>query len=138
MTHPLRAPAELSHIADVIGVEATLRLVEELGGTEVYVARDVKPTSPLAVAIGAEAAQQLARAVASQHHAAWATGYLRVPLARAWRIHAYAAQGLTNTAIARRMGMTQSGVWRALRGAPSGGRRREHAADTSQRDLFGG
>ncbi|WP_431281641.1 hypothetical protein ACQW02_19845 [Humitalea sp. 24SJ18S-53] len=126
----LRPPAELAHIADAIGAKATLWLVEEHGGTEIYVPHDPNQGSRLALCIGLDAAKKLAAVRGGEG--------LRVPLARAWRIHVYADRGDKRSAIARRMGMTESGIWRVLRGVAQCSTDPNPYATQIQRDLFGG
>lgn len=54
-------PASLRDVVDLIGLPATLRLVEHYGGLiAVYVPRDIEPDHPLAQAIGLTAARKLA------------------------------------------------------------------------------
>lgn len=52
-------PASLIEVAEVIGVKATLHLVEAFGGTTLYVPEHLDPSHRLAQAIGFNAAEQL-------------------------------------------------------------------------------
>lgn len=111
-------PAELHAFAQVLSHQELLALVEALGGTRIYVAQRAPRRSPLVRAIGAEAAARLAELHGGQQ--------LKVPLARAWLVRTYAAQGLSQSKIARRLRITESAVWRLLR----------DARDARQADLF--
>jgi hypothetical protein len=102
-------PAELSRIASLIGEAATLRLIEEHGGTRIYVPAKPHQGHPLALTIGLDAA----RALASD----WGGIWLKVPLCRHWRARVYRARGESYRAIAKRLGMDESGVWRILNAA---------------------
>ncbi|GGG30850.1 hypothetical protein GCM10010964_18460 [Caldovatus sediminis] len=114
-------PAELSRLAALIGGEATLRLIEAHGGTRIFVPARPNQGHPLARTIGLEAARALA--------AEWGSTWLKVPLCRHWRVRVYRARGESYKAIARRLGMDESGVWRILHAARMTGEAR-------QTDLF--
>ena len=124
---------DVAALVAAIGPEATLALVEAMGGTRVYVGRrDRGPSEALAAVIGEAAALKLADV---QSHD------LRVPLARTWRILVYRAQGSSYREIARRAGCTDSGVWRVLAregaGIPRRHRGRRRAApDPRQTNLL--
>ncbi len=54
-------PESLRDVVELIGLPATLRLVESYGGIiALYVPRDIDPDHPIAVAIGIAAARKLA------------------------------------------------------------------------------
>lgn len=114
---PLAPPPEVMRLAEVIGEPAALALIEEFGGLRTYVPKH--PTERIVAAIGAEAAAKLA--------AAWGGEYIPVPLARAWRVMVYRSRGQSYPAIARRVGLSEDGVWRILSRADM---------TTSQLDLF--
>jgi AraC-like DNA-binding protein len=129
-------PAELAHLVNAIGVAATLRLIEVHGGTRVYVAQEdqVNQGTVLARSVGLEAARRLGTLYGRE--------WLPVPLARAWRVQLYKAQGATVKAIATRLGMTESGVARILRDTSAAVQRgrpraRRTAALLGQKDMFG-
>ena len=92
--------ASTEQLRGILGSEGLVRLVEFAGGTRLYV--PIRPSAGLIDALGAEAAERLSQALAP----AW----IRVPLARADRVIAYRAQGLSNAAIARRLGVTETAV----------------------------
>lgn len=86
----------------ILGEDAFLRLAEEFGGTRLYVPTTIREDSDLARAIGMTAAQRLA--------SMFAPTAIRVPLARHERAVRLRAQGLSNARIARKLGMTETGV----------------------------
>jgi len=121
-------PAEAAWMSDVIGAEATLRLVEQRGGQALYIPHEVNQASPLAQLLGLDAARALAGAFGGEHR--------KIPLLRWWRVRVEKARGLTDRAIAAKLVMTEDHVSRLLRArAPA-------PADTlpkstSQLNLFG-
>lgn len=109
MTPP--PPAELAWLADHIGADATLRLIEAHGGTRLYVPEKPNQGSPLARLVGLSQARALADRYGGD--------YIRVPLARNWRVRLYRQRGETYPAIARRLGITESQVGKILTAAGS-------------------
>ncbi|WP_439596478.1 sigma factor-like helix-turn-helix DNA-binding protein [Falsiroseomonas sp.] len=102
--HP--PPAELDYLADRIGPEATLAVVEQFGGTRIPIPRHPNQGSKLARAIGLAATQALSE---------WRGGEdVKIPLAKVWRIRLYRAEGCSYTEIARRLGMGESAVHKHL------------------------
>jgi DNA-binding NarL/FixJ family response regulator len=83
------AVGDVARLADLIGLEAALALIEAYGGTRVYIPHE--PTEWLTDLVGAPAA------------------------GRQWRVLVYKAQGLSRSAIARRLVCTESAVGRILR-----------------------
>ncbi len=62
-------PSVLQEIAEVIGDELIMKLVDHFGGIRIYVPthpRKVRPSHPLAVAIGLDHARQLTEAFAGE------------------------------------------------------------------------
>lgn len=54
-------PDSLREVVDLIGLAATLKLVEHFGGrTQLYVPREIEPDHPIVQAIGITAARKLA------------------------------------------------------------------------------
>ncbi|EFH11612.1 hypothetical protein ACFFMP_02475 [Pseudoroseomonas cervicalis] len=102
----VRPPAELAHIVQRIGESGTLQLIEALGGRRIYIPMHLSDTTPIVVVLGRDMAQQLVEL--HPYH-------LQVPLARHWRMRLYRARGETLASIASKLGMTENGVWRALR-----------------------
>jgi hypothetical protein len=105
----LPAPAELAWLADIIGDDATLALIEAHGGTRLYVPRRSPAASRLAEVLGAAAVGQLS--------ATWGGDYLKVPTAKFWRARILRARGKSYAEIARALGATESSVWRWLNAA---------------------
>lgn len=123
---PVPPPAELAELVDAIGAEGVLRLIEKVGGTRIYVPTMERSNVSLSRQIGVDLATQLSANRGGEQ--------LDVPLARAWRIRVYAAQGMKLPEIARRMGMTKNGVARSLRGTTSPAAR--PSGPGPQPDLF--
>ncbi len=108
MTNP-PPPAELEFLSDLIGAEATLRLIELHGGTRVHVPKSPNQGSKLSRDIGLTAAKALA--------ARWGGDTLKVPLARYWRARIYRMNGRTYREIARLLGVNEGTVHTYLRAA---------------------
>nr|WP_294547635.1 helix-turn-helix domain-containing protein [uncultured Rhodopila sp.] len=94
------------HLIRLIGEEETLALVEKFGGTRFYVARQ-----------GGDMANMFCEATAAALADAFGGEYLKVPTARRWRCGLYKARGLSYAQIARKLGATESSVWRWLHAA---------------------
>lgn len=93
----------LTHLRSVLGEEGFVRFCQALGGTRVYVPYRHRDDSDIVAAIGREAAEALSKALAP--------ATIRVPLARRERaLYFRAVEGLSNAGIARRLGITESGV----------------------------
>lgn len=113
----------------ILGEEAFLRLAEELGGTRAYIPQVLRADSAIVKAIGLEAASKLAKI--------WAPTAIRVPLARRERAFALRRRGLSNAQIARKLGMTETGVEKLFdreEGLPESG---HSAINSAQLRLFG-
>jgi hypothetical protein len=82
--------------------EQLVAFTEEFGGTRLYLPAKLKEGHPIARAIGHGAALRLIEAIGA--------GTINVPLARDLRARYYRAQGLSQTKIARRLGMSEVGV----------------------------
>ena len=107
-------------LKELIGERAYLALVEHYGGTRLFVPKEPE-RSELGDAIGETAAAKLAQARGAE--------YIKVPLDRELRARHYRRQGLSNAAIARRLGITESGVERLFS-------RARKTADRKQLSLF--
>ena len=104
----MKAEHHLSrHLLQILGEADFVRLCQELGGTRVYVPYKCEG-SELAEAIGLQACEKLSRALAP--------ATIRVPLARRERAMFYRAQALSNAKIARKLGITETGVNRIFAG----------------------
>lgn len=113
------APPDVRRLAEIIGLPATLALVERYAGTRLYVPQDPAGTELEAV-VGPDAA----RALASRY----GRDRLIPPVARRWRVLTYRERGLSYRAIALRVGCTENNVHRILMDA---------GRTTPQLDLFG-
>lgn len=122
----------LDELIEVVGEPAALALVQAMGGTRFYVREHIPEDSPIAEAIGLEAAQILAS------HIATGIGGLAVEIPRgpAGQMAQYrrrlleraATPGLTESEIAREMGVHGRTVRRA--------RARLRERDDDQGSLF--
>ncbi|MEA3264171.1 MAG: hypothetical protein U9R07_11890 [Pseudomonadota bacterium] len=86
----------------ILGEEGFVRLCQELGGTRLYVAYEMKDGHDAVEALGREMADKLSRALAP--------ATIRIPLAKRERALFYRRQGLSDAKIARKLGMTENGV----------------------------
>lgn len=102
----MAGPPITEALTELIGKSAYLALVEHYGGTRLFVPKTPE-RSVLSDAIGDEAAAKLAQAYAAE--------YIKVPLDRELRARHYKNDGLSNAAIARRLGITESGVERLFK-----------------------
>lgn len=93
----------LTHLRAVLGEEGFVLFCQAFGGTRVYVPYRHRDDSEIVAAIGREAADTLSKALAP--------ATIRVPLARRERaLYFRSVQGLSNAAIARKLGITEGGV----------------------------
>lgn len=99
-------PAEIAHVAERIGGEATFILLERRGGSRLYIPKTVNEGRRLAREFGLEVARALSE---------WRGGdYLKVPLCRFWRIRIWRRCGASISVIARHFGITEHAVGRTL------------------------
>lgn len=111
MRHEPPPPVEIKEVADAIGVEALLSLLEHHAGCRIYIPATVNQASPLARDIGLEAAQALARLKGPDD---W-----KVPSLKNWRARVYSARGMSQHDIARKLGVDRTTVQRYLNPVPS-------------------
>ena len=90
------------HLRAVLGQEGFVHFCQALGGTRVYIPYTLKDENEIVGAVGRELAEKLSRALAP--------ATIRVPLARTDRALHFRALGLSNAQIARKLGITESGV----------------------------
>lgn len=109
----------------LLGEPDFVRLVEAYGGIRLYVPVGATATQ-LSEALGETVAARLATRYACCH--------IRVPLARDLRARHYREAGLSNAEIARKLGITESGVVKLFGRTPKQYRRKR--ADPRQIDLF--
>lgn len=98
-------------LTKLLGERAFLALVEAFGGTRLYVPRRISADHEIAQAIGEPAAKLLSDRVAPD--------VLRVPLARELRARHYRAEGLSDAQVARRLGITETGVEKLFKRMPN-------------------
>ena len=91
-----------SELITLLGERAFIALAEAFGGRRLYVPRKIDIEGEIAKAIGPDAANLLSERKSPD--------YIRVPLAREVRARHYRAAGLSNGAIATKLGMTETGV----------------------------
>lgn len=108
MTNLPPPPAEIHVWTDLIGIEATISLMEQHGGIPIRVPKKPTPESRLARDIGLDAAVALSREYGGD--------LIRVPLAKNWRVRYYHAQEMSLNEIARRIGCYQRTVAAILAG----------------------
>lgn len=92
----------LTHLRGVLGEEGFVLFCQALGGTRVYVPYSLRDDNDIVAAVGRPLAEKLSRALAP--------ATIRVPLARRERALYWRAHGLSNAAVARKLGITESGV----------------------------
>jgi hypothetical protein len=99
-----------AELMDALGVEGFIALTEAHGGIRLYV--PVEPQgSLLASDIGFDHAARLSKLFPGS--------YIRVPLAREVRAQHYRSLGESNGKIARRLGLTETGVDKLFRRSPN-------------------
>lgn len=112
---PGALPGVLREIADVVGVEAAVRIAELCGGARLFIPTQVKPDWWLARAIGEDKAKAIARHFTSGDH----SQNIEIPLGetgaaatRRRALCAMIAEGVPNEEIARRLRITTRSVRR--------------------------
>lgn len=118
------------HLHAILGDEGFVRFIQALGGKRVYFSYTFGDDSDVIQAVGRASADKLSRALAP--------ATLRIPLARRERALAYRKQGMSDAAIARKLGVTENAVgkiWKREVGLQERGR---SAKSAGQLDLFGG
>ena len=89
-------------LKDILGEEAFALMAQELGGTRVYVPSRLSDDNEIVQAIGRASAEKLSRALSA--------ATIRMPLAREERALYWRGQGLSNSRIARKLGITEGGI----------------------------
>lgn len=122
-------PESLREVVDLIGLAATLKLVEHFGGLiALYVPRDIEPDHPLALAIGITAARKL-----SAHYGTDSLRNIPLCVAGLRRIRDAEIRRRSTAesaaALAREFALTERHVWRILAEALD-------SADDKQSALF--
>lgn len=102
-------PRELEELISSIGPDMTLKLIEYASGSRIYVPTGVRKsidTSVLFPILGNDALERLSAAKGGE--------YLKVPVARTWRVLAYRDRGLSYDEICRAAGCSAATVHRIL------------------------
>lgn len=94
-------------LLSTIGRDASLRLIEQLGGVRLYVPTKVAEDGRITRAIGAAAAALMG--------GEFGGCYIAVPLAKPWRASIYRERGLSYGEIAIALATSVTSVWRMLR-----------------------
>lgn len=123
-------PGSLREIAELIGLPATLRLVEHYGGViALYIPREIEPDHHLARALGVTAARKLASHYGTdslRNIPRCVRGLRRL---RDTEIRACRAAGESPPALALKFGLTERQIWTILAEGREG-------ADGKQAALF--
>lgn len=101
-------------LQELIGTSAFIRLVEEFGGTRLYIPLEYLRAGEVVEAIGHEAARLLSERLAQDT--------VRIPLARELLAQHYHARGYSNGQIARKLRITETGVDKLFKRARGQGR----------------
>ena len=111
-----------NELAELLGVDRALRLVEKFGGNTIYVPRDIPEEHHLHELLGAVAARKLS--------SIYGRDALKLPRCAAWMRQQrdvemrglHTADGLSAAKLARRYRMTERQVWRILAEGPANDR----------------
>jgi Mor family transcriptional regulator len=106
---PERSLKELTSLLELIGEEMTLKLVENFGGTRVFVPKAMVKKHPVIDVLG-----EIGLALMIQYF----SGDMPIPIARGWRIQLYLKQGLKIKEIARKVHCSETAVYKHKRGEP--------------------
>jgi len=90
------------HLRAILGEEGFVHFCQELGGTRVYIPYSLRDDNDIVCAVGLATAEKLSRALAP--------ATIRVPLARRERALYFRSKGLSGAQIARKLGITETGV----------------------------
>lgn len=108
-------PESMREVASVIGLPATLRLVERYGGfIQLYIPKDVQEGHPLALALGMEPAQALAAAYGGDYLKSIPKGASAIRAARDRALLRRIREGVSKADAAREYGLTERRVWQIL------------------------
>lgn len=112
MTDPLRPPAQIEPFVRVLGVDDTIRFIQEFGGVEIYIARNPTARSRIVKVLGRDKAEALARLAEAGEWPA------RIPLVKPWCAAVMKAKGLPVSDIARILRTTDVTVRKWLSPSP--------------------
>lgn len=111
-----------------LGDDGFFRLVEAHAGIRLYIPEN-PARSELPATIGDEAAGRLSKL--------YPCGYIKIPLAREFRAKRYREAGMSNSQIARRLGLTETGVELLFKRLGKRQPVTKRRKDSRQMDLFG-
>jgi hypothetical protein len=94
-------------LIDLIGKDATFKLVEAFGGRRLYVPKTPRENQIAWNVVG----EKCAKIMSSK----FGGDALAIPIARRWRIMVYRERGMTHQCIARLVGCHEGNVWKVLR-----------------------
>ena len=103
----------LAEFVKLVGVSATMRIVERFGGTPLYLAAEPPADGQLAKLIGWPDAQRLGREFAGEHPMI-PKAYAALKALRNRRLVADRHRGLTLSQLAQRYGLTQRRICQIL------------------------
>ncbi len=101
--------SDLGALLELLGEDATLRLVEAYGGTRRAVPKKMPEQHELKELLGEHAFAEL--------HRYFGGSELKLPLAKRWRLEIYRKRGLRTKEIARLTGYTERAVARIINDA---------------------
>ncbi|WP_319519655.1 sigma factor-like helix-turn-helix DNA-binding protein [uncultured Martelella sp.] len=113
-----------AELRGALGDDAFMHLIERVGGIRFYVPHDPQKSADKE-ALGTDILYRLSDLYPGEH--------IKVPLARRFRADRYRLQGLSHADIARRLGMSESGVYKLLRASPKPPKPKK---PSRQMDLF--
>jgi len=116
------------HLRNILGEEGFVRFAQAVGGTRIYVSYHLGDDHPVVEAVGRAAADKLSRELAP--------ATIRAPLARRDRALYYRKHGLSDAAIARKLGITENGVGKLFARERDLPDRPGSAKKAAQLDLF--
>ncbi|TNV17858.1 hypothetical protein FIC94_06155 [Ochrobactrum teleogrylli] len=116
----------MAELLSLLGEDDLIRLAEEHAGIRLYVPSNID-RSQLIETVGADIANRLSRRYGGD--------YISVPMVRDIRARRYRDQdGLSNSQIARRLGITESGVEKLFNRSPV--KYRTKKSDDRQIEMF--
>lgn len=116
------------HLKAILGEEGFVLFAEAFGGTRAYI--------PYHFGDDHEVVQLLGRAAADKLSREMAPSQIRVPLGRRERALYWRAKGLSDSKVARKLGMTEKGVAKLFGREPDLPDRPGRSKNTGQLSLF--
>lgn len=127
MTKEHLAEGLSAELLELLGHDGFMAFVEAYGGLRVYIANNTE-TSKLAENLPANVLTTLANRFRGD--------VIRVPLAKHYRARHYRLAGMSDRDIARKLGMTESGVEKLFKTVPTKRPAKHLFHDPRQIDLF--